>query len=145
MPFIFIVGLPGSGKTTFLNQLKNKYENAVILDDSLGPANIGNLKKMGDENMVIISHPRLTNFKLFKTYANILKDIEKVYVFESNTDACVINVRRRCGEDKEQICHLLEIDIHNFSKSYNPENYIHNSDSFPKTTVWDYVLLPVYQ
>lgn len=145
MPFIIITGLPGSGKTTLLNKIKSEYINGIFLDDDLGPANIGNLRKMGQNNMVIIAHPRFTNFNLFKSYMNILKNIDTVYVFENNPEACVLNVRRRCGEDPKNICNLLEIDIHNFSQNYNPENYVHNIQNFPSTTIWNYVLLPVYE
>jgi len=136
MPFIFIVGLPGSGKTTLSKKLLLDYPDAILLDDSLGFINVGKLKSMGENNMVIISDPRLTSFELFKFITSKLPNVLKVYIFENNPSKCIVNINTRCRNDNTpDKIPLLTIDINNLSHSYDINCYYNDS--------WETLILSV--
>ena len=136
MPFIFIVGLPGSGKTTLSKKLLLDYPDAILFDDSLGFLNVRKLKSMGENNLIIISDPRLTSFELFKFITSKLSNILKVYIFENNPSKCINNIKTRChiNNTLDKIS-LLTNDINNFSHSYNI-NYYNNN-------MWETLILPI--
>lgn len=146
MPFIFVIGLPGSGKTTYLTELQKQYNQAVIFDDTFGFSNIRKLEIVGRDNLVIISDPRLTNPNTFKIYAKILPDIRAVYLFENDVNNCIHNVIHRCKSEGNPVViknnvqvlkqELLIIDIKNMSKSYTLESYAADNFDERKTVVW---------
>ena len=135
MPFIFIIGLPGSGKTTLIDQIKDKYDDPIILDDQLNFGNLNEFKKLGLNKNVIISDPRLTNLKFFSFITRYINDIVDIYLFENNIDKCEHNIDYRCGLEgnlkiklkngnEEYKSILLKRDINNMSKSYNIDSYL---------------------
>jgi hypothetical protein len=127
---LIIIGLAGSGKTTYFQQnLSNKYE---LFDDFVSNFFDGEIIEKINEEICLID-PRLCNFELFK---EIMMEIEKyidrskikLLLFENNPDGCLVNSRMR---QKKNVEKMIEI----YSKNYDLDNY----------RDYDYEILKVYK
>ena len=127
---LIIIGLAGSGKTTYFRQnLSNKYE---LFDDFISNFFDGEVIEKINEEICLID-PRLCNFELFK---EIMMEIEKyidrskikLILFENNLEGCLVNSRMR---QKKNVEKMIEI----YSKKYDLDNY----------RDYDYEILKVYK
>jgi predicted kinase len=127
---LIIIGLAGSGKTTYFQQnLSNKYE---LFDDFVSNFFDGEVIEKINEEICLID-PRLCNFELFK---EIMMEIEKyidrskikLLLFENNPEGCLANSRMR---QKKNVEKMIEI----YSKKYDLDNY----------RDYDYEILKVYK
>lgn len=101
--FKIIVGLPGSGKTTFANSLLKVSHKAILLDD-LSRDFIGGVDKFNEakSRMVIITDPRMCGVaedKIIDVINKHFKDdsdshVFDFYYFANDPEACIINSRR---------------------------------------------------
>lgn len=116
-----LVGLPGSGKTTFIkNTIEDEY-NAVF-DDILSPADVTQFKNTCEEfgGLIVIADCNLCNPKNLKIlYLMIEKEIQRdasveTIYFENNPEACLANVSLR-ADNRD-----VENSITNLSRIYNP-------------------------
>ena len=121
MKLLIIIGLPGSGKTTYFNEnLKDKYEFyddfiSNIIDGKL----IREIKKKEKDNCV--ADPRLCNYQTFLRTISIFNQfIDKsdisLILFENNKDKCIINAEKRGTR-------LVKKTIEFNSMIYNLSNY----------------------
>ena len=117
--FIWIHGLPGSGKTHLSNEI-SKDQKFVILDD------IGNISKvvsnLDKENNIILSSPYFDNYinlGLDLKLKSILKDydydIDEIW-FENNPENCIKNIKNRTDHKIDSVSIIPEIP--NFSRNY---------------------------
>jgi len=127
---LIIIGLAGSGKTTYFQQnLSNKYE---LFDDFVSNFFDGEIIEKINKEICLID-PRLCNFELFK---EIMMEIEKyidrskikLILFENNPEGCLVNSRMR---QKKNVEKMIEI----YSKKYDLDNY----------RDYDYEILKVYK
>lgn len=121
MKLLIIIGLPGSGKTTYFNEnLKDKYEFyddfiSNIIDGKL----ICEIKKK--EKDICIADPRLCNYSIFTKVMKLIEEIIdksniSLILFENNKDKCFINSKKRKNKNVEKTIEFL-------SNIYNHENY----------------------
>ena len=119
--FVWIHGLPGSGKTTMANKI-NKNKDFVILDDT---SNISDVQdELNKGNNIILSSPYFDNYlnSLFlgeTKIRNILKNynynVEEIW-FENDLQTCIQNLKNRT---KHRINTKSIIpDMNEFSKKY---------------------------
>jgi len=100
---LFIVGLPGSGKTTLANMLKVDNEDYYIIND---PKNFNNdILPYLDRNL-IITDPNLCFEKNRKSAVNAVNNNKKNVkidwiFFENDPEACLNNVNNRGDESKK--------------------------------------------
>ncbi len=115
---LIIIGLAGSGKTTYFNKnLSNTYE---LYDDFISNFFNGEIIEKINEEICLID-PRLCDFELFK---KIMIEIEKyidksqikLILFENNPEKCLINAQKRKGKN---VAKMIEI----YSKKYDLNNY----------------------
>lgn len=96
-----LIGLPGSGKTTYIKQFNPKYN--AIFDDILTPEDvvkfIGTCNEFG--GLIVIADCNLCNPQILEVFETIIKKeihreakLEYIY-FENNPDACRANVKLR--------------------------------------------------
>ena len=103
LEFIWIHGLPGSGKTYLSNKIKeeNPEKDFIVLDDVGGFDKIE--ESVRDRRNIIMSSPFFENFNNFyPNFSDKLKDFLKTngyelkeYWFENNPEACIKNVKMR--------------------------------------------------
>jgi adenylate kinase family enzyme len=116
MQITFIVGLPGSGKTTLGNQIVGDREDIVYLDDITVFGGINELKNAievgGWENIIVsdvfLCRPidRSNAVRWLKKHAKGY-DIEWIY-FENAPDKCLANVLRRNADgDDRKVSQLI--------------------------------------
>lgn len=112
---LIIIGLAGSGKTTYFNKyLSDKYE---LYDDFI--SNLFDIEKINDKTCLI--DPRLCDFEIFQ---DVMIDIEKcidkkqikLILFENNPELCLINSRKRLNKNVEEMIKI-------YSKKYQLTNY----------------------
>lgn len=119
---VLLIGLPGSGKTHWINAHKDDYE--MIFDDLNRDTLPAALKAIGTVETMVIADPHLCvheNLSKAKELFNEC-DIEEIY-FENNPTQCKSNVEYR--NDGRRVNGLIEM----YSKIYNPP--------INATPVWD--------
>lgn len=126
---LIIIGLAGSGKTTYFNQHFSKdYE---VFDDFISNFFDGEVMEKINEEICLID-PRLCDYEMFK---KIMMEIEKfvdkskikLLLFENNPERCLINAQTR----KKNVAKMIEI----YSKKYDLRNYMD----------YEYEILKVYE
>lgn len=126
---LIIIGLAGSGKTTYFNQhLSKDYE---VFDDFISNFFDGEVMGKINEEICLID-PRLCDYEMFK---RIMTEIEKfvdkskikLLLFENNPERCLINAQMR----KKNVAKMIDI----YSKKYDLRNYMD----------YEYEILKVYE
>ena len=127
---IIIIGLPGSGKTTYMTTL----DTYVIFDDFLDQFFNGRvISAIKNKENVCIADPRLC---LFDVFTRIIDELEryidrtniKLIQFENNPELCVENISLR-NDNRKGIIQSIYV----YSTRYILSNY----------EKWDYIILPV--
>jgi len=103
LEFIWIHGLPGSGKSTFAKNIRdeNPKKDFMILDDIHDIKQIKVL--MGEKRNIILNSPYFDNWtegmsreKNLRTILDSSEDYSvKEYWFENNPEACIENLKKR--------------------------------------------------
>jgi hypothetical protein len=115
---VLVVGLPGSGKTYYLNDIKQTNNQIKVIDDIISLDQIP-LEFDGDIYISDI-HFCLENTRMYaikfisKMFPN--RKIELVY-FENNVDQCIINVKNR-NDDRI----ISDTFMKHLADNYNPPN-----------------------
>lgn len=121
MKFIFIVGLPGSGKTHLGRQMSDQL-NGIFLDDICQTCGKGRLKEAFSHQTVIVADPSLCR-PINRIFAEAMVkehhpgcEVEWLY-FTNDPDQCWLNIQ---GRDERLIS---KRSIYDRSKVYKiPEN-----------------------
>ncbi len=117
---ILIIGLPGSGKTTYAKSLTNY----LICDDFITHAYNGKwLRSIKDDNQVCLIDPRLCSYSIFDRYMKkILTVVDrediKLIIFDKSIEECYSNVVNRNDGRKITKEYLIQLNI-----KYNLNNY----------------------
>lgn len=122
---IIIIGLPGSGKTSYIK--KNEFfKDFIFHDDFISNFFNGELMrdlKTSDKN-ICIADPRLCNIQMFNKYIEIFQEVIKdksqikLLLFENDKNKCLINAKLRKNKKVDKTIELL-------SEIYNLDNYKH--------------------
>jgi GTPase SAR1 family protein len=114
---IIIIGLPCSGKTTFLKTLKS-YE---VYDDFISTIYDGELLSAVEyrSRKICIADPRLCNFETFERYIRTFTSYHNVLLllFENNPVKCINNLETRTSARN------VTSEINYFSSIYNIYKY----------------------
>jgi predicted kinase len=122
MSIVIVIGLPGSGKTTYCY---DNFETYLIFDDYISMYHdnkmIDSLKK---NKNVCINDPRLCIYEVFERHIKKIKkyvdnDEIKIILFENELNKCLNNNKNR-GYKGEG----MEKTINNYSKIYSLSNYM---------------------
>jgi adenylate kinase family enzyme len=109
---IFIIGLPGSGKTTLGKKLLLEKANAIFVDDPsvvLKSKNLSRLFLKAPEyvDTLIISDPHFvmhTQNELMSNMNNVYPDSSISFIyFENNPEQCFLNIQERNKTDFRKI------------------------------------------
>lgn len=124
MKIIFVIGLPASGKTTFV--YNTKLNSDLFVDD---PTDIHQVFEVCDkarnENVnVYIADPKLCVCNILRSAIETIKDkysdadLEFVY-FDNNPQQCVVNAKNRMHSQPEK---KVENFIWQLSELYRPNS-----------------------
>lgn len=129
---IVIIGLPGSGKTHYMNN----YPNHLGFDDFLSTMYTGHLARaIKDMEPLVINDPRLCDNIVFSRYISLLpKENTTLVLFENNPEACHKNVDARNKPLRDRELKGLHRDIDQLSKIYDLNNY----------TAWQHIIVPCF-
>lgn len=132
---IIIIGLPGSGKTTLANELKE--EGYEMYDDFITHFYDGKaIQDINNKKKVCLNDPRLCSYEIFQRQIDtILKFITmdkiKLILFENNPEKCLINATGRKDERKG-----IKETIDYYSKNYDINKYMHYNHIILLVDVW---------
>lgn len=122
MKLIIIIGLPGSGKTTYFHE-KLKPLGFLFYDDFVSSMCNGKMMKAIKDGTadVCIADPRLCNFEIFKRVMKVIEDyidksVIKLILFENDKNKCLLNASKRANKNVNK---AIEFN----SKIYNPDYY----------------------
>lgn len=117
--FVWIHGLPGSGKTTYASNI-NKKGNYVLLDDIMDISKVK--KELEEGNDIILVSPYFDNYMEFSLdvkLKDLLKDfdydLEEIW-FENNPKKCISNLNKRSVHKIRSSSIIPEINM--FSSKY---------------------------
>ena len=117
--FVWIHGLPGSGKTTLANDI-NKGGNYVILDDIMDVSKVK--KELEEGNDIILVSPYFDNYmgfsldvKLKEVLNDFDYDVEEIW-FKNDPEKCIDNLRSRSEHNIKSSLIIPEVNI--FSLKY---------------------------
>lgn len=129
---IIIIGLPGSGKTTFSKQFKDH----IIFDDFISKFYDGKvMETIKMNNKICLIDPRLCMYNIFQRIIDkILKITDKqnihLILFKNDINKCIHNIKKRQIEhdnnennDKINIHIVNEKTLYSYAKEYDLKNY----------------------
>lgn len=117
---LIVVGLPGSGKTTFCGELKDY----IILDDFIGRCHVETMINKNKSSNICFSDPRLCSIKTFLSYykkiLNCVSDDDiNIILYENNPSDCGNNIKNDESDVKKGRLKTMEI----YSNIYNLDLY----------------------
>jgi hypothetical protein len=135
---IIIIGLPGSGKTSYIKNNK-LFKDFIIHDDFISNFFNGELINDLKENNkdICIADPRLCNVEIFNKFIIIIQELIKdksnikLLLFENNKNKCLINAKLRNNKNKK-----VDKNIELLSEIYNLDNYKHLNYSYEVLSVY---------
>lgn len=76
MTIIIVIGLPGSGKTTYVNSIYNKNDEYTddFISNFFNGVLINRIKEMNKNDDIYINDPRLCNKSIFDRYIKIIEE-----------------------------------------------------------------------
>ena len=121
--FVWIHGLPGSGKTTLADNI-NKDGNYVILDDIMDISKVK--KELEEGNDIILVSPYFDNYMSFSLDVKLKEvlndpalklkyDVEEIW-FKNDPEKCIDNLRSRSVHNIKSSLIIPEVNI--FSSKY---------------------------
>ena len=120
---IIIIGLAGSGKTSYFKSNKDLRDKYEFHDDFIRNFFDGEvMEKIKEGKDICLADPRLCNPRIFNDFIKeILKVLNKTEIklllFENNPERCLINANKRIGKNVTKM-------IETYSKNYNLDNYL---------------------
>jgi len=132
---IIIIGLPGSGKTTLANELKE--EGYEIYDDFITHFYDGKaIQDIKNNKKVCLNDPRLCSYEIFQRQMNtilkfITKDKIKLILFENNPEKSLINATGRKDERQG-----IKETIEHYSKIYDIYKYMDYNHVILLVEIW---------
>jgi GTPase SAR1 family protein len=124
---IIVIGLPGSGKSSFCRKFSN--DGYLIFDDFISKFFDGSLiETIASGSNVCINDPRLCFFHIFSKYISILEQIVPknnilLYLFGNDPIQCFANLTKRNDLRKISFNTLLNYSQHYDILNYNKWNY----------------------
>lgn len=129
---IIIIGLPGSGKSTFALNMTSH----IIFDDFITTYYNGKVSHaLSSDDKICLIDPRLCIPSIWTRYiTKIEKYVDRsnihLILFENNMEACLNNIKKR----NDRI-YNMENTIKEYHKCYDIDNY----------KEWQYSLMPIWK
>lgn len=138
---IFIIGLPGSGKTSLIEE---RFKDKKVFDDFLSSIDISsiiNWIKNHPTEDVIFSDPRLTNSGTFKSFVSACSSVFhgsniNLTMFDNNYERCMFNIKNSGSYIKPRL-----ISLNRLRYKYNPNDQIYFNYPIEKIKVFDSTLI----